>query len=161
MPPIAPNPRWNGAINVWRPRQMFMPPKGLPRPGGRMKFTYTGIEVRDLDRAIRFYTEALGMTLLARSKIPATNGEVAGLRSKGSQQILELNWYPRRRYRAGSELDHLGFDAGKEDVDTVIDRLVAYGAVRTRPTEVRKKYIVGFAKDPDGIWLEVYKSRRQ
>ena len=124
-----------------------------------MKFTYTGVEVRDLDQAIRFYTEALGMTLLGRSKIPATKGEVASLRSRGSQQILELNWYPRRRYRAGSELDHLGFDVGNEDVDEVIDRLVTRGARRMRPTEVREKYIVGFARDSDGIWLELYKSR--
>jgi len=126
-----------------------------------MKYAYTGIEVRDLDRAIAFYTKGLGMTLLGRSKIAATGGEVAGLRSRGSQQILELNWYPRRRYRAGSELDHLGFDVGRDDVDAVIDRLIAFGAQRTRATEVRPKYVVGFAKDPDGIWLEIFKARKR
>ena len=140
----------------------FIPPSAAPHAvgGGRMKFTYTGIEVRDLDRAIEFYTEALGMKLLGRSRIHATGGEVAGLRSPGSHQILELNCYPRRRYRPGNELDHLGFDAGNEGVDAAIDRLVTRGARRTRATEVRKKYIVGFAKDPDGIWLEVFKVRR-
>ena len=124
-----------------------------------MKYTYTGIEVRDLDRAIRFYTEGLGMDLLDRHEIPATKGEVAALRSKGSEQILELNWYPRRRYRSGSELDHLAFDVGDADVDAEIERLVKCGAKRTRATEVREKYIVGFAKDPDGVWLELYKAR--
>ena len=124
-----------------------------------MKFTYTGVEVRDLDRAIRFYTEGLGMDLLDRHEIPATKGEVAALRSKGSEQILELNWYPRRRYRSGSELDHLAFDVGDADVDAEIERLVKFGAKRTRATEVREKYIVGFAKDPDGVWLELYKAR--
>src|SRR5881296_304279 len=77
-----------------------------------MKFTYTGVEVRDMDRAIAFYTKGMGMELLDRHEIPATKGEVAALRSKGSEQILELNWYPRRRYRSGSELDHLAFDVG-------------------------------------------------
>jgi len=124
-----------------------------------MKYTYTGIEVRDLDRAIRFYTEGLGMDLLDRHEIPATKGEVAALRSKGSEQILELNWYPRRRYRSGSELDHLAFDVGDADVDAEIERLAKLGAKRTRATEVREKYIVGFAKDPDGVWLELYKAR--
>jgi len=124
-----------------------------------MKYTYTGIEVRDLDRATRFYTEGLGMDLLDRHEIPATKGEVAALRSKGSEQILELNWYPRRRYRSGSELDHLAFDVGDADVDAEIERLVKFGAKRTRATEVREKYIVGFAEDPDGVWLELYKAR--
>src|SRR5712664_3678449 len=133
---------------------------GSGSPGAGMKFTYTGIEVRDLDRAIKFYTEGLGMTLEGRGKIPATKGEVAGLRSKGSEQILELNWYPRRRYRSGSELDHLAFDVEGSDVDTEIDRLVALGGTRARETEVRPKYVVGFVMDPDMIWLELYKERK-
>jgi len=124
-----------------------------------MKFTYTGVEVRDLDRAIKFYTEGLGMELLDRHEIHATKGEVAALKSKESEQILELNWYPRRRYTSGSELDHLAFDVGDADVDAEIERLVTSGATRARPTEVREKYIVGFAKDPDGVWLELYKAR--
>ena len=125
-----------------------------------MKFTYTGVEVRDLDAAIGFYTKGLGMKLLGRSRIAATGGEVAALKSRGSEQVLELNWYPRRRYRQGSELDHLAFDVGKDDVNAVIDRLAGLGATRARATEVREKYIVGFVKDPDGIWLELYKARR-
>ncbi len=124
-----------------------------------MKFAYTGVEVRDLDRAIKFYTKGLGMELADRGKIAATRGEVAGLKSKGSEQFLELNWYPRRRYRAGSELDHLAFDVEDEDVDAVIERLEGMGATRTRPTDVRPKYIVGFVKDPDGIWIELFKAR--
>ncbi len=125
-----------------------------------MKFTYTGIEVRDMDRAIRFYTEGLGMELLDRHEIPATKGEVAGLKSKGSEQLLELNWYPRRRYRAGSELDHLAFDVEDSDVDKEIERLEKLGGRRARATDVRPKYIVGFVEDPDGVWIELYKERK-
>ena len=125
-----------------------------------MKFTYTGIEVRDMDRSIKFYTVALGMKLEGRGPVPDTKGEAAGLRSPGSKQILELNWYPRRRYRAGSELDHLGFDVGDGDVETEIERLVTLGATRFIPTEVRPKYVVGFVKDPDGVCIELYKARK-
>lgn len=125
-----------------------------------MKFVYTGVEVRDMDRAIRFYTEGLGMELLDRHRIPATKGEVAGLRSKGSEQLLELNWYPRRRYRAGSELDHLAFDVENRDVDAEVARLVGLGATRARATAVRTKYVVGFVKDPDGVWIELFKERK-
>ena len=132
----------------------------LPSRGEPTKFTYTGIEVRDMDRAIKFYTEGLGMELLDRHEIPATKGEVAGLKSKGSEQILELNWYPRRRYRSGSELDHLAFDVEGSDVDLEIERLLALGATRARETEVRPKYVVGFVRDPDGAWIELYKARK-
>ena len=41
-----------------------------------------------------------------------------------------------------------------------IKRLLTMGATRARPTEVRPKYIVGFVKDPDGVWLELYKARK-
>lgn len=131
----------------------------MPR-GGAVKFTYTGIEVRDMDRAIQFYCEGLGMELMDRHEIHETKGEVAGLKSKGSEQILELNWYPRRRFRSGSELDHLAFDVEDSDVDKEIERLVTLGAARARATEVRRKYIVGFVMDPDGIWIELYKVRK-
>ena len=125
-----------------------------------MKFTYTGVEVKDMDASVRFYTEALGMELLDRHPIPATGGEVAGLRSKGGNQILELNWYPRSKskYKAGSELDHLAFECG--DVRKDMDRLAKMGAKVTRPIEVRPKYILGFVKEPvNGIWIELYEVR--
>jgi catechol 2,3-dioxygenase-like lactoylglutathione lyase family enzyme len=99
------------------------------------------------------------MEVLDRHAIPATNGEVASLRSKGSQQILELNWYPRRRYRSGSELDHLAFDVEGSDVDREVERLLGLGATRARETEVRPKYVVAFVRDPDGAWIELYKAR--
>src|SRR2546427_7290142 len=133
---------------------------GLPSRGEPTKFTYTGIEVGDMDRAIKFYTEGLGMELLDRHEIPATKGEVAGLKSKGSEQILELNWYPRRRYRAGSELDHLAFDVGDGDVEKEIERLVDMGARRARPQEGREKKILRVRKGPDGVWIELYKARK-
>ncbi|TMA00771.1 MAG: hypothetical protein E6J92_08870, partial [Methanobacteriota archaeon] len=40
-----------------------------------MKFTYTGIEVKDLDKSIAFYRDVVGMEFLGRGKIEATGGE--------------------------------------------------------------------------------------
>ena len=52
-------------------------------------FFYTGIIVRDLDRSIKFYTEVIGMKLVARIKNPYTNGEFAELVSReGDSPIL-------------------------------------------------------------------------
>lgn len=123
-----------------------------------MRFVYTGVEVRDMDRSIRFYTEGLRMELLDRHPIPATGGEVAALKSRESEQLLELNWYPKSVYKAGSELDHLAFEV--DDVDKEITRLEKLGAKRSRPTETRPKYVVGFVTDPNGVWIELFKERR-
>ena len=123
-----------------------------------MRFVYTGVEVKDMDRSIKFYTEGLRMELLDRHPIPATGGEVAALKSPGSEQLLELNWYPIPAYKEGSELDHLAFEV--DDVDKEIARLERLGAKRARPTEVRPKYIVGFVTDPDGIWIELFRERK-
>ena len=123
-----------------------------------MRFVYAGIEVKDLDQSIKFYTEGLGMELLDRHPIPATGGEVAGLKSKDSAQLLELNWYPKAEYQEGSELDHLAFEV--DDVEREMERLIGLGATRARPAEVRSKYVVGFVKDSNGIWIELFKERR-
>jgi len=60
------------------------------------KFIYTGIMVSNLERSIAFYTKELGMKLLTKTKIKETEGSVAWLKTKGANQILELNWYPKR-----------------------------------------------------------------
>jgi len=122
-----------------------------------VKFAYTGIAVKDMDQSIKFYTEALDMQLLDRHPIEETRGEVAALKSKDSPQLLELNWYPDSQYREGNELDHLAFEV--DDVKTQIDRLTKMGTQVARPTEVRSKYVVGFVKDPNGVWLELFPAR--
>lgn len=111
-----------------------------------------------MNRSIKFYTEALRMEMLDRHLIRETGGEVAALKSKDSPQLLELNWYPESRYHEGSELDHLAFEV--EDVNDQIGKLTKMGAQVARETEVRSKYIVGFLKDPNGIWLELFQARK-
>jgi lactoylglutathione lyase len=77
---------------------------------------YTGIRVKNMDESVKFYTEILGMQLLERQKTPQTQGEWATLKSPGSEQLIELNWYePGSKFGAaytnGLEIDHhLGFE---------------------------------------------------
>ena len=76
----------------------------------------------------------------------------------GTEMRLELNFYPRgnrfyERYRAGSELDHLGFAV--EDVDAWVTKAKRLGgkiAAEFREGSERLAYI----KDPDGVWLEFF-----
>ena len=120
----------------------------------KANFAYTSIEVRDLERSIKFYTEKLGMKLMRRSKIAETNGETAELRSPDGHQLLELNWYAEHnRYRSGDELDHLAFDV--EDVEKALAQLKAEGVeVAMEPFDEGEGRLA-FVKDPDGIWIEL------
>lgn len=59
-----------------------------------MKFRYTGVEVTDLERALRFYREGLGMEVVGRDRVASTGGETATLRTPGGHPLLGLNRYP-------------------------------------------------------------------
>ena len=121
------------------------------------RFTYTGIRVRDIERAIRFYTEGLGMELRGRRKMPRTGGENVDLATPGSDRVLELNWYPRkgpvRQYRQGDELDHMAFTV--ESMGKAIEHLVQHGARLAMEPFFEGGSWVAFMADPDGIWIEL------
>jgi len=118
-----------------------------------MKFTYTGIRVRNLKRSIEFYTKTMGMKEIQRGKMQA--GVIfVQLRSKGSPQILELNYYPPGKkfyeeYAQGSELDHLAFWC--DDVRKSYEKVLADGATSAVEPWDENGYTLAFVKDPDGI----------
>jgi lactoylglutathione lyase len=111
-----------------------------------------------MDESIRFYTEVLGMTLVERMTTPPTKGEVATLRSPGSEQELELNFYSESSpfwapYANGEDLDHLAFEV--EDLPATVEDL------RKKGVEiVVEPYSIGdwseaYVRDPNGIWIEL------
>jgi lactoylglutathione lyase len=127
-------------------------------PVAPMKFIYTGIHVSDLDRSIDFYTKELRMKLLFRSRIKETGGEVAWLKSKGSSQVLELNWYPKGYPHGGrSGLDHLAFQV--EDADKAFGELTRRSRAEIRPFE-EGRWRLGYVSDPDGNWVEIGSRKR-
>ena len=119
-------------------------------------FTYTGIRVRDLDRSKRFYVDILGMKKISLGKMPH-GGRYVHLKSPGSPQRLELNWYPKgsrfyKKYARGEELDHLAFSV--RDVKQAYEELVKKGVqVAVKPSEAKGTEV--YIKDPDGIWIEL------
>ncbi len=125
----------------------------------RYKLTYFGIQVRDMDRSLRFYCDVLGMQLARRQPVPETDGEWAELRSSGSEQMLELNWYPegstffKGPYRSGNELDHIAFEC--EDVERAYHELLAKGARPGHPPFMEGRTLLAYVQDPDGIWIEL------
>ena len=58
------------------------------------RLVYTGLRVRDIERSLRFYTEILGMEVVDHlESYEPTRGKAVTLRSPGSSQLMELNWY--------------------------------------------------------------------
>ena len=118
-----------------------------------MKFIYTGIHVSNLERAIRFYKEQLGMRLLFKARIKETGGRVAWLRSNGSPQILELNWYPKG-YRHGGRkgLDHLAFEV--KNLDKTYTKVTRRFKGTIKPFK-EGRWMLAYVADPDGNWIEL------
>jgi lactoylglutathione lyase len=113
----------------------------------------TGILVSNLERSIEFYTKKLGMKLLFKTPIPETGGRVAWLKTNGSKQVLELNWYPRGyKYGGKSGLDHLAFEV--KDASAEYDKLTRKRK-GTIPPFQEGKWILAYVKDPDGHWIEL------
>lgn len=116
-------------------------------------FIYTGIHVSNLEKSIAFYRKALGMKLLFRARIKETGGRVAWLKSKGSKQILELNWYPKKyRYGGRSGLDHLAFEVKDATAEY---RKLSTKYSRTIPPFEEGRWTLAYIKDPNGNWIEL------
>ena len=126
----------------------------MPKPP--VRFLYSGIRVRDLERSLRFY-RALGFRVRARGRMEH-GGVWVHLRFPGSHHRLELNYYPRGNrfyapWRAGTEFDHFGFYA--RDVAGWRRRAErAGGKVVADFVEGRSRLV--YVSDPDGVWLEAF-----
>lgn len=122
---------------------------------------YVILIVEDLDRALQFYTEVLGLRLGHRS------GDYAQLDTGATR----LGFYTRKAMARtlGSSLnppaqDAPGFEIGFKvlDVDAVFQELVARGALpavppTTRPWGQRTAYV----RDPDGHLIELAQDIRK
>lgn len=125
-------------------------------PKRRIKLYYTGIQVRELSRSLRFY-RSLGLKVSRRGTMPH-GGKWVHLKDPSSGQRLELNWYPKgsrfyEKYRNGSELDHVGFIV--DDAVKWFKRLVKRGARPAAKPFGDESETLAYVKDPDGIWIEL------
>ena len=132
-----------------------------------MPLHYTGLRVTNLRRSLKFYTEVMGL----REKIRGDHREFGrgiwvGLEDPISRVNLELNWYPAKskfatRFSAGEGLDHLGFLLGRvsrKKLEAEYARLIRGGARPTRITPASSDGWQACVLDPDGNWIEIYRT---
>lgn len=129
----------------------------------KFKLAYTGIRTRDLDRSVAFYTDVMGLELFDRYELPQNKGELANVGNDAKGHTIEINWYADDSpvagpYREGEELDHLAFYV--EDFDAAVKHLEEKGYPLVLGPIESKHSIWGYILDPDGIYVELFASKK-
>ncbi len=133
---------------------------GLEENGGKCVFMHASIRTRSMDRSIDFYRRLLGLKLLSRREIKATNAEIAFLQdTEGKGCKLELTYYRNQTKYSQPEyeerlFDHLGFEV--KDIKKTIDSLRKENVTITdEPFEFNEHTTIAFIEDPDGTLIEL------
>ena len=115
------------------------------------------LRVGDLDRAIAFYTQVLGMRLLRRKDYPDgrfTNVFV-GYGDEANEAVVELthNW-DTRSYEPGTGFGHLAVEV--DDAYKACEEVKKRGGKVAREAGPMKHgtTVIAFAEDPDGYKIE-------
>jgi lactoylglutathione lyase len=124
-----------------------------------MRFLHTMLRVGDLRRAIDFYTQVLGMTLLRRSENPEYKYSLAFLGFDGGnpgQAEIELtyNWGVDK-YEPGTAYGHIAI--GVPDAYAACEKIRAAGGQVTREAGPVKggSTVIAYVTDPDGYKIEL------
>lgn len=123
-----------------------------------MRILHTMLRVGDLQRAIDFYTNALGMTLLSIRDNPEYKYTLAfvGYGNNPEHAELELTYnYGESSYEMGTAYGHIAIAV--PDVAQACDKVRAQGGNVTRePGPVKGGItVIAFVQDPDGYKVEL------
>jgi lactoylglutathione lyase len=116
------------------------------------------LRVGDLDRAIAFYCDVLGMSLLRRKDYPDGKFTLAfvGYGDEQNNTVIELthNW-DTKTYDLGNGFGHIAL--GVENIYTACDAIKNLGGKVTREPGPMKhgSTEIAFVEDPDGYKIEL------
>jgi lactoylglutathione lyase len=119
------------------------------------KVEHIGIQVRDLDRSIRFYTEVLGLSLRQRVRLNDTI-ELAFF-TLGDSEIELVCKSAEYAFAREGTVNHLTFRV--DDVASALERLRAHGVelIHHEPLHLEKLGArIAFFWGPDGEKLELF-----
>lgn len=127
-----------------------------------MRLLHTMLRVGHLQRAIDFYTQALGMTLLRTVERPEQQYTLAylGYGRNPEHAELELTYnHGVERYEMGTAYGHIAL--GVDDIAAICDKVRTLGptlgaAVTREPGPVKGgNTVIAFVTDPDGYKVEL------
>jgi lactoylglutathione lyase len=129
-----------------------------------MRILHTMLRVGDLDRALAFYTEVLGMKLLRRREYPDGRFTLAfvGFGPESEQAALELthNW-DTPKYELGTGYGHVAIEV--DDAKAACAEIRRRGGIVTREAGPMKHgtTVIAFVQDPDGYKIELIQRRTE
>ena len=128
-----------------------------------MRILHTMIRVGDLDRAIAFYTDVLGMTLLRRNDYPDGRFTLAfvGYGAERDGAVIELthNW-DTREYALGNGFGHIAIEV--DNAAAACDAIRRQGGKIVREPGPMKHgmTVLAFVEDPDGYKIELIEKKQ-
>ena len=127
-----------------------------------MRFLHTMFRVKNLDKAISFYTDVMGMRLLRTSENQQYRYTLAfvGYHDEKEEAVLELTWnWDAGVYEQGSAFGHIALEC--DDIDKTCERIRNAGGVISRePGPVKGgTTVIAFVKDVDGYSIELIEKK--
>ncbi len=118
-----------------------------------MKYLHSMVRVGDLDAALRFYCEGLGLREVRRRDVPEGKFTLVFLAAPGSPEAeIELthNWDSDEDYGSARNFGHLAFRV--EDIYATCAHLQSMGVTINRPP---RDGHMAFVRSPDLISIEL------
>jgi lactoylglutathione lyase len=117
-----------------------------------MRYLHTMIRVRDLDAALDFFVDKLGLVETRRKDVPAGKFTLVFLATAPGEPEIELthNWDQQEPYGVGRNFGHLAYET--DDIYATCARLQAGGVTILRPP---RDGHMAFVRSPDAISIEL------
>lgn len=118
--------------------------------------THTNINVRDLERSLAFYKEALGLRVIRTKEHPDGDFKLVYLSDEANNYQIELTWLRDRDtdYTHGDNDLHLAFIT--DDYEGAHKKHEEMGCTFYENEEMG----IYFIQDPDGYWLEILPAKK-
>lgn len=120
------------------------------------QFVHNNFNVKDLDKSLDFYQNALGLVEKRRKVAQDGRFILVYLSDESNSHLLELTWLRDfdRDYNLGDNEMHLAFTT--DDFDNALIKHKSMGCVCFE----NKDMGIYFISDPDGYWLEILPEKR-
>ena len=125
-----------------------------------MKYLHTMIRVTDIDAALDFFVNKLGMIETRRKDVPegkftliflAADQDLDQAEAERAPELeLTYNWDSEETYTGGRNFGHLAYTV--KDIYATCQSLMDKGVIINRPPRDGR---MAFVKSPDGISLEL------
>lgn len=118
------------------------------------KLLHTRYRVDDLDKAVHFYRDVLGLELTRTHESPR-GSKLAFFKAPGSEEEIEICYYPQSGpVQVQPDLTHLAFEV--DDIAAFAQQTAAKGyPLSDGPTETSSGSIIAFIDGPEGYEIEL------